>query len=79
MNIVSTGATNDSGQLTICENNIESAVPSAMRRMRTLAILMRLDSLALGTAVELESDGIGQEAGDPNVDPADEVEEPVVA
>jgi hypothetical protein len=76
---VSTGAMNDSGQLTICENNIESAVPSAMRRMRTLAILMRLDSLALGTAVELESDGIGQEAGDSNVDPADEVEEPVVA
>jgi len=81
INIVSTGATNDSGQLTICENSIDSAVPSAMRRMRTLAMLMRFVSVAsvLLITVELESEGIRQETGDSDVYLANEVEEPVVA
>jgi len=81
INIVSTGATNDIGQLTICENNIDKAVPSAMRNIRTLAMLMRLASAdsALSITETLESEGISQEAGKPDIDLSHEIEEPVVA
>ncbi len=79
MNIVSTGATNDNGQLTICENSIDNAVPSAIRRMRTLAMLMRVDSTALLIAAALESEGIGQDTGDSDVYFSNEIEEPVFA
>ena len=81
INIVSTGATNDIGQLTICENSIDRAVPSAMRRTRTLAMLILLDSVAsvLLMATVFESEGISQEAGKPDIDFSYEIEEPVVA
>ena len=81
MNIVNTGATKDMGQLTICENSIDRAVPSAMRRMRTLAMLIFLDSVAsvLPMATVFESEGISQEAGKPDIDFSYEIEEPVVA
>ncbi len=81
MNIVSTGATNDIGQLTICENSIDRAVPSAMRNMRTLAILMRFASAdaVLPTNEILDSEGISQEAGHSDIYRADEIEQPVVA
>ena len=79
MNIVSTGATNDNGQLTICEKSIDSAVPSAMRRMRTLAMLMRFSSGAeLSIAAVPVSEGIRQQTGDSDINLADEIEEPVV-
>ena len=74
MNIVSTGATNDIGHATICENSMQSAVPSAMRRMRTLAILMRSDP----AAAACPSEGISENACDPYVDFADEIECPVL-
>ncbi len=81
INIVSTGATNDIGQLTICENSIDRAVPSAMRRMRTLAILMRLATAdsALSITEVPESEGISQKTGNSDVYLADKIEEPVVA
>jgi len=81
INIVSTGATNDIGQLTICENSIDRAVPSAMRNMRTLAILMRLASAdsALSITEVPESEGISQKTGNSNINLANEIEEPVVA
>ena len=81
INIVSTGATNDIGQFTICENSIDSAVPSAMRKMRTLAMLMRWDSeifvLPINTAIA--SEGVGQNTGNSYVYLSNEIEEPVVA
>lgn len=81
MNIVNTGAMNDIGQLTICENSIDRAVPSAMRSMRTLAILMRLASAdsVLSITETLESEGIRQKTGNSNVNLANEIEEPVVS
>ena len=81
INIVNTGATNDIGQLTICENSMDKAVPSAMRRMRTLAMLIFFDFVAsvLLMATVFESESIGQETGEPYVYFADEIEEPVVA
>ena len=71
MNIVSTGAMNDIGQLITWENSIESAVPSARRKMRTLAILMRFESTAIA-AVALED--IGQQAGNSYIYLAHEIE-----
>jgi hypothetical protein len=38
INIVITDATNDIGQFTSWENSIDKAVPSARRRIRTLAM-----------------------------------------
>ncbi len=73
--MVSTGAINDIGQLTICENNMHSAVPSAIRKMRTLAMLMRLSSATvLEIAVDPTSEGIGQETGNSDRNLADKIE-----
>lgn len=81
INIVNTGATNDIGQLTIWENSMDNAVPSAMRKIRTLAMLIFFDSAAsvLLIATVFESEGIGQKTGYSYIYLADEVEEPVVA
>ena len=67
MNIVNTGAINDSGQLTTCENHIDSAVAKAKRRMRTLAIAMPVPTVAF------VSESIGQNAHDSDIDLAHRV------
>ena len=81
MNIVITGATNDSGQLTICENNMQSAVPSASRKTRTLAMLIPPAAVedALETALGPASEGISQEARYSDVQLAHRIEYPAVA
>lgn len=70
----------DIGQLTTCENSIDSAVPSAKRKIRTLVILRRRASVELVlVAAVCESEGIGQEAGDSYIYHANNVEKPTVA
>lgn len=62
MDIVNIGAMKDIGQLTTCENHIDKAVASAIRRIRTLAISMPL------SVVAFTSEGIGQNAHDSDID-----------
>lgn len=80
MNIVRTGAINDIGQLTTCENNMQSAVPRASRRIRTLAMLMPLVAaeVVFETAVDPESEGICQETRDSDVHLTHSIEYPAV-
>ncbi len=68
MNIVNTGAMNDIGQLTTCENHIDNAVASAIRKIRTLAMSMPL------LVVTFVSEGIGQNAHDSDIDLAYRIE-----
>ena len=81
MNIVRTGAINDSGQLTTCENNMQSAVPNASRRIRTLAILIPpvAAEVVLEISVGPESEGISQETRNSDVHLAHRIEYPTVA
>ena len=59
MNMVSTGATKDSGNMNTCENSRQLAVPKARRRMRRLAT-------GDGPELARASVGIGQVTGDPH-------------
>jgi len=72
MNIVNTGAINDIGQLTICENSIDNAVASAIRRMRILAISILI------TVEAFVSERISQNARDSDIDLAYGIKEPML-
>jgi len=71
---VITGATKDSCQPTAWENHNDNEVPSASRRMRTLAMDNRRDS----GNVSRGSIGIGEQADEPHLDLAEGVEQEAV-
>ena len=73
INNVKTGAMNDIGQFTICENNKDKDVAKANRRIRTLAISIR-PSLSIPG-----SECIRKVTHDSDINSAREIEQPVVA